>query len=66
MEKWLSFGGITTITNELGPRIGPHFARLNGELLCTEKGEREGRWSIVLLTKGIYALARKQETLCFF
>ena len=28
MVRWLSFGGITTITNELGPGIEPHFARI--------------------------------------
>ena len=64
MDRWLSFGGIVIITNEPGPGIEPHFKRLNGELLCTEKGEREGRWTIVLLTQGLYALARRQEMLC--
>ena len=63
MDRWLSFGGITIITNEPGPGIEPHFARLNVKLLCTEKGEREGRWTIVFFTKGLYALARRQEML---
>ena len=39
----MSFGGITTITNEPGPGIEAHVARLNEQLLCTEKGrEKEG------------------------
>ena len=58
---WLSFGGITIITNEPRSGIEPHFARLNRELLQTEKVEREGRWKIMLLTQGLHALARRQE-----
>ena len=50
-------------TNEPGPEIESLVARLNGELLCKEKGGKEGRWTIVLLTQGLYALARKQEML---
>ena len=33
VEKWLSFGGITIITNESRSGVEPHFVRLNGELL---------------------------------
>ena len=29
-----------------------------------EKEETEGRWTIVLLAQGLYALARRQEMLC--
>ena len=32
VDRWLSFGGITIITNEPRSGIEPHFARLNGEL----------------------------------
>ena len=56
----MSFCGISIITNEPGPGMEPHTARLNEELLCREKGEKEGRWTIVLLTQGLHAL----EMLC--
>ena len=29
--------------NEPRPELEPHIARLNGELLCTEKGKKERR-----------------------
>ena len=41
VDRWLSFGGITIITNEPGPGIELHFARLNLEIIVHRKGERE-------------------------
>ena len=61
MDRWLSFGDITTIANEPGPGIEPHFARLKWGILCTEKGEKEGMWTMVLLTQGLHALARRKK-----
>ena len=40
MDRWLSFGGITTITNEPGPGIEPHFAKIMGNY-CAQKRRRE-------------------------
>ena len=63
IDRWMSFDGTTTITDEPGPGLGPQVARLNEELLCTEKGEKEGSLTILLLIQGLYALARRQEML---
>ena len=54
VDRWLSFGDIITITNEPGPGIESHFARLKGELLYTEK-ERGGR----KVENGVVALVRR-------
>ena len=64
----MSFGGMTIIFNKPGPGMEPHIARLNGELLCTEKGGGGGRerrkvdncvvdWRIIWT-------GQKQEILC--